>query len=72
MEDKLVWIPVELHSILKHLAIDKRSTIKKEVEKILKKELINKKEKMAKENNVNTQKKEREKRTGDQPKFSNL
>ncbi len=40
MEEKTtVWIPIKLHSILKHKAIDKRSTIEKELIKILQKEL---------------------------------
>lgn len=40
MEEKTtVWIPIKLHSLLKHKAIDERSTIEKELIKILEKEL---------------------------------
>lgn len=40
MEKKTtVWIPINLHNKLKHRATDERSTIEKELIKILKKEL---------------------------------
>ena len=39
MEEKTtVWIPIYLHNKLKHKAVDKRSTIRKELIEILEKE----------------------------------
>lgn len=38
-EKTTVWIPINLHNKLKHRATDERSTIEKELIKILKKEL---------------------------------
>lgn len=39
MEEKtIVWIPINLHNKLKHKAVDKRSTIKKELIEILERE----------------------------------
>lgn len=48
MEEKTtVWIPIHLHNKLKHKAVDKRSTIRKELIEILEKEFN--KEKKSKE-----------------------
>ena len=40
MEEKTcIWIPISLHNILKHRAVDNRSTIEKELLRLIKPEL---------------------------------